>query len=120
MYLMFQATYIIGDPFEELIEKGFTMLAQFVAGFIPNYYLASFICDGIIGGVGGVISFLPIIVIIFLCLSILEDCGYLARAAFTMDIFMHKLVGLHGGIHSDDFRIRLWCSGYYGNKGFGK
>jgi len=58
--------------------------------------VASFICDAVIGGVGGVISFLPIIIIIFLFLSILEDCGYLARAAFTMDIFMHKLVGLHG------------------------
>lgn len=96
MYLMFQATYVIGGPFQELIDVGFKMLAKFIASFIPNYYLASFICDGIIGGVGGVISFLPIIVIIFLCLSILEDCGYLARAAFTMDIFMHKLVGLHG------------------------
>ena len=96
MFIMFELTYVVGSPFQELIEKGFTLLSGFVASFIPNDYLASFICDGVIGGVGGVISFLPIIVIIFLCLSILEDCGYLARAAFTMDIFMHKLVGLHG------------------------
>ena len=86
----------MGSPFQELIEQGFAMLSGFVASFIQNYYVASFLCDAVIGGVGGVISFLPIIVIIFLFLSILEDCGYLARAAFTMDIFMHKLVGLHG------------------------
>ncbi|MBP3791390.1 MAG: ferrous iron transport protein B [Methanobrevibacter sp.] len=96
MYLMFQITYSVGSPFQELIEKGFGLLSGFVASFIPNQYLASFICDAVIGGVGGVISFLPIIIMIFLFLSILEDCGYLARAAFTMDIFMHKLVGLHG------------------------
>ena len=96
MFIMFEATYAIGSPFQKLIEQGFGMLAAFVSGFIPSKYLASFICDAVIGGVGGVISFLPIIFLIFLFLSILEDCGYLARAAFTMDIFMHKLVGLHG------------------------
>jgi len=96
MYFMFEVTYGLGSPFQELIEQGFGMLSGFVAGYIPNQYLASFICDAVIGGVGGVISFLPIIIIIFLFLSILEDCGYLARAAFTLDIFMHKLVGLHG------------------------
>ena len=96
MYFMFEVTYGLGSPFQELIEQGFGMLSGFVAGYIPNQYLTSFICDAVIGGVGGVISFLPIIIIIFLFLSILEDCGYLARAAFTLDIFMHKLVGLHG------------------------
>ena len=96
MFIMFEITYTVGSPFQELIEHGFGMLSGFVASFIPNHYLASFICDAVIGGVGGVISFLPIIIIIFLFLSILEDCGYLARAAFTMDMFMHKLVGLHG------------------------
>lgn len=96
MLVMFEVTYAVGSPFQELIEQGFGMLSGFVASMIPNYYVASFLCDAVIGGVGGVISFLPIIIIIFLFLSILEDCGYLARAAFTMDIFMHKLVGLHG------------------------
>ena len=96
MYVMFQVTYVVGSPFQELIGDAFVMLSNFVAGHIPNEYLASFICDAVIGGVGGVISFVPIILIIFLFLSVLEDCGYLARAAFTMDIFMHKLVGLHG------------------------
>jgi len=96
MYAMFQFTYTLGAPFQDMIDEGFGMLAEWVGGFIANEYLASFICDGIIGGVGGVLTFLPIIILMFLFLSILEDCGYLARAAFTLDIIMHKLVGLHG------------------------
>ncbi|PWB85553.1 ferrous iron transport protein B [Methanobrevibacter thaueri] len=96
MYAMFQFTYTLGAPFQDMIDQAFGMLAEWVGSFIANEYLASFICDGIIGGVGGVLTFLPIIILMFLFLSILEDCGYLARAAFTLDIFMHKLVGLHG------------------------
>ena len=96
MWLMFQFTYTIGAPFQDLIDEGFGMLAEWIGGFIANEYLASFICDGIIGGVGGVLTFLPIIILMFLFLSILEDCGYLARAAFSLDKIMHKLVGLHG------------------------
>ncbi len=96
MWLMFQLTFLIGDPFEELIYRAFNMFGSWIASFISNYYLKAFICDAIIGGVGGVISYLPIIFLIFLFLSILEDCGYLARAAFTVDIVMHKVVGLHG------------------------
>ena len=96
IFLMFHLTYTIGSPFQNMIEEGFAALAEAVAGYISNEYLASFICSGIIGGVGGVLTFLPIIILMFLFLSILEDCGYLARAAFTLDIIMHKLVGLHG------------------------
>ena len=96
MWTMFQLTFAIGTPFQNLIKQGFGLLANFVSGFISNAYLSSFICKGIIGGVGGVLTFVPIIVLMFLFLSILEDCGYLARAAFTLDWLMHKLVGLHG------------------------
>ena len=96
MFLMFHLTYTISAPFQGMIDNGFIMLADFVAGYISNEYLRSFVCNGIIGGVGGVLVFLPIIILMFLFLSILEDCGYLARAAFTLDIIMHKLVGLHG------------------------
>ncbi|MBR0270769.1 MAG: ferrous iron transport protein B [Methanobrevibacter sp.] len=96
MWLLFQLTFTIGAPFQDMIDELFGMIAEAVAAFIPNEYLASFICDGIIGGVGGVLTFLPIIILMFLFLSILEDCGYLARAAFTLDKVMHKLVGLHG------------------------
>ena len=93
---MFQLTFTIGAPFQDMIDEAFGALGEFVAGFIANEYLSSFICDGIIGGVGGVLTFLPIIILMFLFLSILEDCGYLARAAFTLDKLMHKIVGLHG------------------------
>ncbi|WP_407378880.1 ferrous iron transport protein B [Methanobrevibacter sp.] len=96
MWVLFQLTFTIGAPFQDMIDELFGMIAEAVAAFIPNEYLASFICDGIIGGVGGVLTFLPIIILMFLFLSILEDCGYLARAAFTLDKVMHKLVGLHG------------------------
>ena len=96
MWVMFQLTFTIGAPFQDLIDEAFGALGEFVAGFIANEYLSSFICDGIIGGVGGVLTFLPIIILMFLFLSILEDCGYLARAAFTLDKLMHKIVGLHG------------------------
>ena len=96
MFVIFEITYNVSAPFQNLIEIGFKMLSEFVAGFIPNPYLTSFICDAVIGGVGGVLSFLPIILVIFLFLSILEDCGYLSRAAFSMDFIMHRLVGLHG------------------------
>ena len=96
MYLMFQFTYTIGAPFQDWIDELFGIIAENVGMYIANEYLASFICDAIIGGVGGVLTFLPIIILMFLFLSVLEDCGYLARAAFTLDIIMHKLVGLHG------------------------
>ena len=96
MWAMFQLTFTIGAPFQDMIDEAFGALGDFVAGYIANEYLSSFICDGIIGGVGGVLTFLPIIILMFLFLSILEDCGYLARAAFTLDKLMHKIVGLHG------------------------
>ena len=96
MWALFQLTFTIGAPFQDMIDELFGVIAEWVGGFIANEYLASFICDGIIGGVGGVLTFLPIIILMFLFLSILEDCGYLARAAFTLDIVMHKIVGLHG------------------------
>ena len=96
MWVMFQLTFTIGAPFQDLIDQGFGMLGGWLSNYIADPTLASLICDGIIGGVGGVLTFLPIIILMFLFLSILEDCGYLARAAFTLDIVMHKLVGLHG------------------------
>ena len=96
MYAMFQLTFTIGAPFQDMIDEAFGALGGLVASYIGDGLLSSLICDGIIGGVGGVLTFLPIIILMFLFLSILEDCGYLARAAFTLDIVMHKIVGLHG------------------------
>lgn len=96
MWLVFQVVFVVGAPFQELIDGWFTTLGEIIVPHIPNAYLASFVQNGLIGGVGSVLTFLPIIILMFLCLSILEDCGYLARAAFTLDLVMHKLVGLHG------------------------
>ena len=96
MYVMFQLTFTIGAPFQDMIDEAFGALAGWVGSFLGEGLLSSLICDGIIGGVGGVLTFLPIIILMFLFLSILEDSGYLARAAFTLDIVMHKIVGLHG------------------------
>ncbi len=96
MWALFQLTFTIGAPFQDMIDEWFGILGEMVGAAIGEGWLSSFICDGIIGGVGGVLTFLPIIILMFLFLSILEDCGYLARAAFTLDKIMHKVVGLHG------------------------
>ncbi|MBR2558742.1 MAG: ferrous iron transport protein B, partial [Methanobrevibacter sp.] len=77
MWVMFQITFTVAEPFEELIDQGFVILSQWVGSFITNPTASSLVCDGIIGGVGGVLIFLPIIILMFLFLSILEDCGYL-------------------------------------------
>ena len=96
IFVIFHLTFTISGPFCELIEVGFEGLVEMIYGALGENMLSSFICDGIICGVGGVLVFLPQIIILFLLLSILEDSGYLARAAFTLDIVMHKVVGLHG------------------------
>ena len=96
MWGMFQLTFTIGGPFQGAIHVGFQVLKNFIASYLPAGILSSLLCDGVIAGVGVVVEFLPMIVLMFLFLSILEDCGYLARAAFTLDIVMHKIVGLHG------------------------
>ncbi len=66
MFFMFHLTYTISAPFQGMIDNGFIMLADFVAGYISNEYLRSCVCNGIIGGVGGVLVFLPIIILMFL------------------------------------------------------
>ena len=96
MWMMFQLTFTIGTPFEHLIKSFFDLLTHTITSYLPPGIITSLICDGIIGGVGVVVQFLPMIILMFLFLSVLEDCGYLARAAFTLDLVMHKIVGLHG------------------------
>jgi ferrous iron transport protein B len=98
MYLVFWLTFKAGDPFMGWIESGFGLLGDFITGFWPEgseSTLKSLIVDGIIGGVGGVVVFLPNIVLLFLAIALLEDSGYMARAAFLMDRVMKK-IGLHG------------------------
>ncbi|MBR8705506.1 ferrous iron transport protein B [Bacteroides pyogenes] len=95
MFLMFQATFVLGEyPMQGIVwmvEK----FGDFVRGYMNDGPLKDMIVDGIIGGVGGVIVFLPNILILYFCISLMEDSGYMARAAFIMDKIMHKM-GLHG------------------------
>ncbi len=98
MYLVFHLTFTLGDPPMRWIEAFFGYLGGTVAGWWPEgseSLLKSLLVDGVISGVGGVIVFLPNILLLFLAIAILEDSGYMARAAFLMDRLMHK-IGLHG------------------------
>lgn len=96
MYLIFQITFTVGAPFQSALMYLFSSFGNFIAPILGPHWYTSFIVDAIIAGVGGVLSFLPQIFLMFLMISILEDTGYLARAAFVMDKLMHKFVGLHG------------------------
>ena len=95
LYIIFEATFRLGEYpmtwIEWLVEK----FGAFVATTMPEGMLKDMVVDGIIGGVGSVLVFLPNILILYLFISLLEDSGYMARAAFIMDKLMHK-IGLHG------------------------
>ncbi len=95
MWLMFFATFRLGAYPQEWIESGVAWLSELVSGVLPEGALRSLLVDGIIGGVGSVAVFLPNILIIYLFISLMEDSGYMARAAFIMDRLMHRM-GLHG------------------------
>ena len=98
MYLVFLSTFKIGKYPMGWLEQFFEWAGITIAGFWPagsESWLKSLLVDGVIGGVGGVIVFLPNILLLFLAIALLEDSGYMARAAFIMDRVMHK-IGLHG------------------------
>lgn len=95
MFIIFWATFEIGAYPMEWIEWGVAQLSALVNAHMPDGMLKDMIADGIIGGVGGVIVFLPNILILYFCISFMEDSGYMARAAFIMDKLMHR-IGLHG------------------------
>ena len=95
MWLMFEATFSIGAYPMEWIENGVAWLSEIIGNYMPSGPLKDLLIDGILGGVGGVIVFLPNILILYLFISFMEDSGYMARAAFIMDKIMHK-IGLHG------------------------
>ncbi|WP_454629313.1 ferrous iron transporter B [Bradyrhizobium cenepequi] len=95
LFLMFQAVFAWAQPLMELLSSGFDGLGQFVHDTLPEGLLQSFLQNGVISGVGSVIVFLPQIIIIFLFILLLEDFGYMARAAFLMDRIMGG-AGLHG------------------------
>ncbi len=95
LWIMFQSTFTLGALPMTMIDNFFIWLGSTVSSVLPDGFLSSLIVDGIISGVGGVLIFLPNILILFFFISILEDSGYMARAAFIMDRLMHFL-GLHG------------------------
>ncbi|MEN6411440.1 MAG: ferrous iron transport protein B [Veillonellales bacterium] len=95
MWLVFNLVFTIGDYPKGWMDQGVKMLAGFVGLHMAAGDLKSLVVDGIIGGVGSVIVFLPNILLLFLGIALLEDTGYMARAAFIMDRVMHS-VGLHG------------------------
>ncbi|HMO14151.1 MAG TPA: ferrous iron transport protein B [Pirellulaceae bacterium] len=95
MVLMFQAIFAWAGPLMDLIEAGLAGLGDILTSSLPAGMLKSLIVDGIVAGVGGVLVFLPQICILFFFIAMLEDCGYMARAAFLMDKLMSK-IGLSG------------------------
>jgi len=98
MYFVFNLTFTLGDPPMGWIEELFGWMGTTIDGWWPAdsvLLLKSLLIDGIIGGVGGVLVFLPNILLLFLAIAVLEDSGYMARAAFIMDRLMHT-IGLHG------------------------
>lgn len=95
LWFMFQSTFTLGQYPMEWIDSLVTLLGQSIDNVMANGPLKDLLINGVIGGVGGVIIFLPNILILFFFISLMEDTGYMARAAFIMDRIMHK-IGLHG------------------------
>jgi ferrous iron transport protein B len=95
VWLIFLTTFKLGHYPMDWLDKSISLFQSLISGHLGRGILADLVVDGIIGGVGSVIVFLPNIVILFLGISLLEDSGYMARAAFLMDRLMHFL-GLHG------------------------
>ena len=95
MFGIFWLTFSLGRYPMDWIESGVAWLSETVQNLMSDGPLKDLVADGIIGGVGGVIVFLPNILILYFCISFMEDSGYMARAAFIMDKVMHR-IGLHG------------------------
>lgn len=95
LLLMFSATFTLGQYPMDWIEAGVEWLGNLISETLPDGPIKDMLIDGVVGGVGAVIVFLPQILILYFFISYMEDCGYMARAAFIMDKLMHKM-GLHG------------------------
>lgn len=95
LYLVFEGTFVLGEYPMQWIEWLVEKLGAFVSMNMADGWVKDLVVDGIIGGVGGVLVFLPNILLLYLFISLMEDSGYMARAAFIMDRLMHK-IGLHG------------------------
>jgi ferrous iron transport protein B len=95
LWSVFHLTFLLGEYPMAVLESFFAFLSASILNAMPDSPVRSLLVDGIIGGVGGVLSFVPLIVILFFLLSILEDLGYMSRAAFATDKLLHSF-GLHG------------------------
>jgi len=95
LYLVYTVTFTYSEFPVELVKRFFDFIARVVTRALPEGPLQSLIVDGIIGGVGNVFSFVPLIVLMFLCIAVLEDTGYLARVAYMLDR-VFRIFGLHG------------------------
>lgn len=95
LYIVFEGTFVIGEYPMRWIEWLVSQVGAFVASSMADGWLKDMIVDGVIGGVGSVLVFLPDILLLYMFISLLEDSGYMARAAFIMDRLMHR-IGLHG------------------------
>ncbi len=95
LWVMFQTTFSLGEYPMDWIDQGVAWLGEWIGSTLPEGPVRSMLVDGVIGGVGSVIIFLPQILILYFFISLMEDSGYMARAAFIMDRLMHKM-GLHG------------------------
>lgn len=92
---MFQLTFTLGEYPMEIIDSLVTLVSTSLAGILPESLLKDLALDGLLAGIGSVVIFLPNILILFFCIALFEDTGYMARSAFLMDKIMH-LIGLHG------------------------
>lgn len=95
LFLIFEGTFVLGNYPMDWIEDGINALGHWFSGSLSSLLVKDMVVEGIIGGVGSVLVFLPNILILYFFLSVLEDTGYMARAAFIMDKVMHR-IGLHG------------------------
>lgn len=95
LYLTYRITFVVGAYPQEWVEDGFALLGDFFTAILPDGLVVSLIVDGIIAGVGGVLSFVPLIMIMFALISFMEDSGYMARMAYMMDRIF-RFFGLHG------------------------
>lgn len=95
LYIMFEVTFTLGQYPMDWLDTGVGALGDWIKSTLPDGPLKAMLADGVIGGVGSVIVFLPQILILYAFISFMEDSGYMARAAFIMDKLMHKM-GLHG------------------------
>ena len=95
LYFVFWCTFTLGAYPQEWIEMGIDALSDSLRGVMEPTWWSSLLIDGVLAGVGAVLAFLPNIIILFFFISLMEDSGYMARAAFIMDAIMHR-IGLHG------------------------